>query len=156
MSNTSSLEPQASSTEKSKPTLVITPEQARVIQYKLRIGRYITLSCYGGLLLLLTLINLLPGNGSIKHWFFQTIPLLIFIPSLLRESHRTYSWLCFVTLIYFVAITPLLMARGFWSDWLIMLLSCTLFIAAMMTSRWLQYWNYYLNTMDQQTSQASI
>lgn len=152
MITTPELEPQASSTEKVKPPLVITQQQAAVIHQKLRWGRYITLGSYGGLILLLTLLNLLRDNSNVKMLLAQIIPLLIFIPSLLRATHRTYSWLCFVSLIYFVVIVPLLMTRGLWSDWIIMLLSCTLFIAAMMTSRWLQYWNYYLNSMHQQTT----
>lgn len=132
-----------------KKPLSISREQALVIWKKLHWGRIVTLACYGGLILLFTLLNVLRETGNVKIWLMQIIPLLIFIPGLIRETHRTYSWLCFVTLIYFVAITPVLMARGLWSDWLIMLLSCTLFIAAMMTSRWLQYWNYYLANKDQ-------
>jgi type II secretory pathway component PulL len=38
------------------------------------------------------------------------------------------------------------MAHWRWSDWLVTLLVCTLFLSAMMTSRWLQYWRYYLST----------
>jgi uncharacterized membrane protein len=152
MSTIPELEPQASSTEKIKPPLVITREQAMVIHQKLRWGRYIALGSYAGLILLLTLLNLLRDDGNLKILLVQIIPLLIFIPSLLRATHRTYSWLCFVSLMYFVVIVPLLMTRGLWSDWIIMLLSCTLFVAAMMTSRWLQYWNYYLTSMNQQTT----
>jgi uncharacterized membrane protein len=152
MSTIPELEPQASSTEKIKPPLVITREQAMVIHQKLRWGRYIALGSYAGLILLLTLLNLLRDDGNLKILMVQIIPLLIFIPSLLRATHRTYSWLCFVSLMYFVVIVPLLMTRGLWSDWIIMLLSCTLFVAAMMTSRWLQYWNYYLTSMNQQTT----
>ena len=50
---------------------------------------------------------------------------------------------------YFAAIIPLLMSRWLWSDWLITLLVSAMFMAAMMTSRWLQYWNYYLSTKTQ-------
>jgi len=139
-------EPQASSSE--KPPLVISLEQAQVIYRKLQIGRWIAWLSYAGLLVLFTLLNLLRDTGSVKFWLVQVIPLLIFIPGLIRNTHRTYSWLCFVVLIYFVAIIPILMGRGWWSDWFITLLTTSLFLSAMMTSRWLQYWNYYLATKD--------
>jgi uncharacterized membrane protein len=152
MSSTPEIEPQASSTENVKPPLVITREQAVVIHQKLRWGRYITLASYTGLILLFTLVNLTGDNSSLKFWLVQHIPLLIFIPGLLRETHRTYSWLCFVTLMYFLFYVPLAMGRNLWSDWLAIFLCCTLFIAAMMTSRWLQYWNYYVTTGERQTT----
>jgi uncharacterized membrane protein len=42
------------------------------------------------------------GATTIVFWFIQTIPLLIFIPSLHRNYLRAYAWLCFVVLIYFI------------------------------------------------------
>ena len=131
---------------KPKKVIVITDADSVVLHKKLRIGRALVQICYVGLLLLLTLLNLLRENGSVALWLLQIIPLLVFIPALLRETHRTYSWLCFVALMYFAAIIPLLMSRWLWSDWLITVLVSVMFIAAMMTSRWLQYWNYYLST----------
>lgn len=141
MSTTPQLEP---SSEKTKKPLVITAEQAHVIHHKLRWGRYVTWGSYFAMLLLFVLLNLTGENQSLKFLVVQTIPLLIFIPGMFRETHRTYSWLCFVILIYFVFYVPLAMGRNLWSDWLLTFLSCVLFVAAMMTSRWLQYWNYYV------------
>lgn len=137
---------QENNSGKRKKDIVITDADAIVLEKKLRIGRMLTLACYGGLLLLFTLLNVIRETGSIKLWLMQIIPLLVFIPALRNETHRTYSWLCFVALMYFVAIVPMLMGRWWWSDWLITLLVTVLFMAAMMTSRWLQYWNYYLFT----------
>lgn len=135
-----------SETTKPKKEIVITDADAVILEKKLRIGRWLTLGCYAGLLLLFTALNIFRENGSIKLWMMQCIPLLIFIPALRNETHRGYSWLCFVALMYFAAIIPLLMGRWWWSDWLITLLVSILFVASMMTSRWLQYWNYYLHT----------
>lgn len=132
--------------EKPKKVIVITDADSVVLHKKLRIGRAIVQICFISLLLLFTLMNILRENGNFKLWLMQIIPLLIFIPALLRETHRTYSWLCFVALMYFAVIIPLLMSRWLWSDWLITVLVSVMFIAAMMTSRWLQYWNYYLST----------
>lgn len=131
---------------KRKKEIVITPTDAIALEKKLLVGRRLTLGCYFGLLALFTLLNLIRETGNIKLWLMQVIPLLVFIPALRYETHRSYSWLCFVALMYFVAIIPMLMGRWWWSDWLITLLVSVLFIASMMTSRWLQYWNYYLST----------
>lgn len=136
---------------KRKKEIIITAADAVILNKKLRIGRALTLGCYAGLLLLFTALNLLRETGNIKLWMVQIIPLLIFIPALRNETHRSYSWLCFVALMYFLVIVPLLMTRWLWSDWLITLLVTVLFIASMMTSRWLQYWNYYLYTKNSHT-----
>ena len=134
------------SAEKPKKVIVITDADSVVLYKKLRIGRLLVRGCYIGLLVLFTLLNLINENGKLVLWLLQIIPLLVFVPAFLKETHRTYSWLCFVALMYFAAIIPLLMSRWLWSDWLITLLVSVMFIAAMMTSRWLQYWNYYLST----------
>jgi hypothetical protein len=73
MSTIPELEPQASSTEKIKPPLVITREQAMVIHQKLRWGRYIALGSYAGLILLLTLLNLLRDDGNLKILMVQLV-----------------------------------------------------------------------------------
>lgn len=132
--------------EKPKKVIVITDEDAILLQKKLRTGKAITLVSFGGLLVIFTLLNLTSEKSNFVFWLFQMFPLLIFIPLLRKPTHRTYSWLCFVSLMYFVGIIPLLMGSWSISYWLITLLVCSLFIGAMMTSRWLQYWNYYLST----------
>lgn len=132
--------------EKPKKVIVITDADSAILFKKLRIGRLVVRASYISLLVLFSLLNLINENGKIALWLLQIIPLLIFIPAFLRETHRTYSWLCFVALMYFAVIIPLLMSRWLWSDWVITLLVSAMFIAAMITSRWLQYWNYYLST----------
>lgn len=132
--------------DKPKKVIVITDADSIVLHKKLRIGRATVQICFISLIALFTLLNLIRENGNVKLWLVEIIPLLIFVPALLRETHRTYSWLCFVALMYFLVIVPLLMSRWLWSDWLITLLVSVMFVAAMMTSRWLQYWNYYLAT----------
>lgn len=132
--------------EKPKKVIVITDADALLLKNKLRIGQIIAIGSYAALLLVFTLTNLLQENGSWRTWIVSVVPLLIFIPGLIKQTHRTYSWICFMTLMYFVIIIPLLMSRWLWSDWIITILVCSLFISAMMTSRWLQYWHYYLST----------
>lgn len=61
---------------------------------------------FGGLLLALLLNSLAltvrPGLTTFVIWFMQSLPILIFIPGLLKDHLRTHAWLCFVTLIYFI------------------------------------------------------
>jgi len=40
--------------------------------------------------------------AAVAVWVFQTAPLLIFIPGLYARHLRTYAWLSFVSLLYFI------------------------------------------------------
>lgn len=127
-----------------KTPLVITDDQAAVIKQKLRGMQRIFFINYIGLLILLTAGNILDADGSIKLWLVQCVPLLIFVPGLLQQRFRTYSWICFVILLYFTwsvvnAMSPFMR----WQDIVVVILSVTIFISAMMISRWMQYWQYY-------------
>ena len=70
-------------------------------------------------------------------WLGKLLPLVIFLPGMLRDRLRSYIWLCFVCLLYFVALVErmfalpgnLLAAVGTGAV-------VTLFIAAMMYVRW--------------------
>lgn len=117
---------------------------------RLRWSRRLTWLSLGGLVLIFTWINLTEESGSPIRWIIQCVPLLIFLPGLLRESHRSYSWLCFVVLLYFIpSVTQVVMTLGYrnaeqpaghWTDGPILLLTIILFFAAALTSRWLQQW----------------
>lgn len=131
-------------TRANKEPLVISDVEAAVIYRKLRIGQFTFLACYISLLLLFSLLNIIEPEGGFKLWLVQCIPLLIFIPGLVQQRFRTYSWACFVILLYFTwsvvnAMSPLVR----WHDLFVVAVSVIMFIAAMMTSRWLQYWQYY-------------
>lgn len=122
----------------------ITADQAQRIYRKLCVGRALVLASYTGLLLLFSSWNIIDPQGGIKLWLVQCLPLLIFVPGLWQDRQRTYSWLCFVILLYFTwSVTNVMSPLGFWRDWLVLGLSVTLFVAAMMTSRWLQYWRLW-------------
>merc|ERR1711916_414911 len=83
---------------------------------------------------------------SIKKLAMQWLPLLIFAPGLIqRTQHRTYTWLCFVVLIYFTAFvvevgSPLRQ----WTD-IIAASTAVLFVSAMLTSRYTQHWLFEAN-----------
>ena len=127
-----------------KEPLIITDAQAAVIHRKLRGMQRIFFISFGALLVLFTLNNLLDADGSLKLWLVQSIPLLIFIPGLMQQRFRTYSWICFVILVYFTwsvvnTMSPLVR----WQDVVVVVLTVVIFISAMMISRWMQYWQYY-------------
>jgi len=130
--------------KRNKERLVLTAQQGECYRKKLFWGRPIALLSYASLLLIIAYYELqTPVDWPVA--CMKLIPLLVFIPGLIKQTFRTYSWLCFVCLIYFVAIFPVAYTRNLWSDWLITFLVTTLFISAMMTSRWLQYWRYFLS-----------
>jgi uncharacterized membrane protein len=67
----------------------------------------------------------------------RVLPLLIFLPGMLKDNLRSYIWLCFVSLLYFIALVERLFAQpGSVLAALGMLSVVTLFIAAMMFVRW--------------------
>lgn len=106
---------------------------------KLNILLVVTYASFSALLLLLITNYLIKDESSWKLLFFQTIPLLIQIPGLLKKHYRSHSWLCFVILAYFTAYvvevgSPLAEV----SDWIGLVLSIFIFIGAMLSSRGLQ------------------
>ena len=111
---------------------------------RFKIARNCTFICYAGLLAMFAALNLTRQEGSLATWLMQTLPLLVVLPGLLKDKHRSYSWLCFVILIYFTAYVVEVMSPLFvWTDALALTLSVVIFIAAMLASRWLQRWHYY-------------
>lgn len=70
-------------------------------------------------------------------WLAKLLPLLIFLPGMLRDRLRTYIWLCFVCLLYFMALVERLFAMpGSILAITGTVAVVTLFIAAMMYVRW--------------------
>lgn len=133
-------------TDKEKKPLVMTETEAVSIYQKLRVSQVLFILSYSALLVLFSVLNITQTDGSLKLWLVQCVPLLIFIPGLVQQRFRTYSWICFVILPYFTwsvvnAMSPLIR----WHDVLVVALSVIIFMTAMMASRWLQYWQYYQN-----------
>ena len=112
------------------------------VNQKLKLGLWATHGTYAVFLLIMSWANFQVTHGSFTLWLVKLFPLLIFIPGFIKKKYRTYSWLCFAILPYFVWIIPLVMGRGNWSDWVMTLLTVVMFIAAMMTSRWMQQQSY--------------
>lgn len=63
--------------------------------------------CYSALLIIFTLFGLwqIPGGNVtaiVVLWLIKSLPLLIFVPGLRARKLRTYAWLSFVVLLYFI------------------------------------------------------
>ncbi len=139
-----------SETKTAMPTLEQLNSALTAVSKRLSLGFYITHSSFVVFLVLISWFNFLPPGqvnelhfaSNLKLWFVKIIPLLIFVPGFMTKRYRTYSWLCFGILPYFIWLTPLVMARGAWNDWLMISLIVILFISSMMTSRWMQQQSY--------------
>lgn len=106
-----------------------------------RAARVLTLLGLALLLLCIALTTLLwPGQGrepSAVIWILQSLPLLVFVPALLRRKLRGHIWLCFVLLLYFAAsVVRLFEPAADWLAWLELAAIVTAFCAAMLFVRW--------------------
>ncbi|MGI9295268.1 MAG: DUF2069 domain-containing protein [Pseudomonadales bacterium] len=67
----------------------------------------------------------------------QSLPFAILLPGLLQRRWRTYAWLCFIVLLYFMnAVLALFSPQRQPIDWLVLLAVVSVFMAAMMFIRW--------------------
>lgn len=113
---------------------------------KLSITKSLLLISYIGLLAVLMGSTFASGGEHTKGtsiaapivlWIFKCLPLLIFIPGLIKGNHKTASWLSYVTMIYFVLAVLLMFTSGadIWGG-LMVLTTSMLFIATMLYTRW--------------------
>lgn len=113
---------------------------------KLSISRWTLLTSYIGLLVVLLGSTFASGGEHTKDtslaapivlWLFKCLPLLMFIPALIKGGQKTASWLSYVTMIYFILAVLLMFTSGadIWGG-LMVLTTSTLFIATMMYTRW--------------------
>lgn len=119
----------------------------------LRATRQLCYVSYFGLLALYAWLNLSAETFSPTGLAVQWVPLLLPLWGMLKDTYKSYNWLCFVVLAYFLFIVPIVMSgQTVWSDWLQLLLTCSLFVSAMLVSRWLQAWQYHIK--QQQAGEA--
>lgn len=70
-------------------------------------------------------------------WLGTLLPLLAFLPGMRRDSLRSFIWLCFVTLLYFIALVERAFATpGQLLPWLGLAAVTILFGSAMFYVRW--------------------
>lgn len=70
-------------------------------------------------------------------WVGKLLPLLLFLPGMARDRLRSFIWLCFVSLLYFITLVERLFATPqAVLPWLGMVAVVTLFCSAMFYVRW--------------------
>ena len=72
-------------------------------------------------------------------WVIWVGPLVVFLPGLLRGTWKSYIWLCFVLLVYFMGtVSGLAAPPNEACEWLQLVLVCLVFTSAMLYARWRQ------------------
>ncbi len=70
-------------------------------------------------------------------WVFRVLPLLIFVPGMIADKLRSYIWLCFVSLLYFLTLVLRLFADPANPIAILAMVSVvSLFVSAMLYVRW--------------------
>ena len=90
-------------------------------------------------LLLCFVVDFMKANNH--HWvslLVKALPLVYFQFEFRKQNPKTYAWFCFLLLVYFIFLMPLLNASNTWLDWLQVALVIICFLSAMMNVRWLK------------------
>lgn len=70
-------------------------------------------------------------------WLVKLLPLLLFLPGMLKDNLRSFIWLCFVCLLYFIVLVQrLFVVQGDTLAIVGTVAVVTLFTAAMLYVRW--------------------
>ena len=70
-------------------------------------------------------------------WVLRVAPLLIFVPGMIADKLRSYIWVCFVSLLYFISLVLRLFAEPSNVVAILAMVSIvSLFIGAMLYVRW--------------------
>ncbi|WP_245929191.1 DUF2069 domain-containing protein [Agarilytica rhodophyticola] len=112
------------------------------LERKMEYAANITYGLFAALVALILYWNITRESGfKIGIMVFQTLPLLALLPGMLQKAYRSYSWLCFLLLFYFIFAVQLVFSSiRQTSDYIFLILIIFLFVSSMMTSRWLQRW----------------
>ena len=113
---------------------------------KARWARLVLLGSFWAQVLVLTITTWwLHQEGrqpSLTIWLIRVLPLLVFVPGLLRNDLRSLAWLCFVCLMYFMlSVTEAMSPLRLWINYVEVALSVTVFVSAMLTIRWCSQWH---------------
>lgn len=108
------------------------------LEHACRIAKITTWTSYLTLIVSLFLDGLISGTAP-GLLIVVIIPLLIFVPGLSAANYRSLAMLCFVSLLYFTAIVANLYEPDRTPFGIVALIAVvSLFVAAMMYSRWLR------------------
>lgn len=103
-------------------------------------GSIINYTIYASLIALILYWNIIRSSGfSPAVLAIQAGPLLALLPGIIKKRYRSYNWLCFLLLFYFIfAVERVFTSVRNTSDFIFLAHIVLLFISSMMTSRWLQ------------------
>lgn len=110
------------------------------MQKKYTLSKYIILIHYCALLAIFTFWLTTRASGlNFTLFFIQVIPIAVFLPGVISNHYRTYSWLCFILLFYFIkGVEGALNSTASISDVIFVFLTVIMFTTSMMASRWCQ------------------
>ncbi len=96
-------------------------------------------ACWASLALLiaLQLVESFLQQPPALVWVMRVLPLLVFVPGMLKDNLRSYIWICFVSLLYFLTLVLRLFAEP--TNPVAILAMCSvvaLFTTAMLYVRW--------------------
>jgi uncharacterized membrane protein len=107
-----------------------------VSESRVRLSRTITWASLIALLLLQMLDSALQ-QPPLLIWIMRILPLVIFVPGMRRDNLRSYIWVCFVCLLYFITLVERLFADPADLVSIVAMVSVvTLFVASMLYVRW--------------------
>ncbi len=102
-----------------------------------------TLSLMAVYLVVLTIyIFNLQWSGLLEHfawlrWTLNCLPIVLFVPAIIKRNARSAIWLCFILLVYFMnAVVDCFADQTRWIALIEVLVVTLLFCAAMMFARW--------------------
>lgn len=99
--------------------------------------RQLTLGGMIGLLVALSIYQFsLPSGVNVTVFCLQALPLIILLPGIFQQRRRTYQWLGFVILLYFVrGVVGVLAPQVHWIDIAQLTLSLSIFLCSLLVSR---------------------
>ena len=113
----------------------------KALDTKLKAARYVTWTSF-----FLFFISLIAGGRletpptPASLLAIISLPLIIMLPGMARENHKSLAMLSFVTLLYFIPLVVNVMSpEGNGFDIFSLVLICILFLSSMLFSRWKQY-----------------
>lgn len=76
-------------------------------------------------------------------WLLAVLGLLLVLPGLIKDARRSYQWLCFILLMYFIWFVQAIFssspdggATASVDEWVSLALVVVLFISSMFAARW--------------------
>ncbi len=110
------------------------------LEIRSRLARKTSVFCYGMLFLSLLIQSALEGDIWIV-WVARLVPLMLLVPGIVAGRLRSQIWLCFVCLLYFLALVQSFLAfpDSFWPG-LQLVLVVSLFLSGAFYVRWHARW----------------